>query len=144
MPFFQTLPQQIWAIYVLSAVAFAFWRGGRPERLVAVAAVVASIASALLVNQRDWLSPQWGDLIVDLAFLGLLGFLAFASDRKWTLWATAFQLISVVIYVARMVDPRVGARAPYRAIVIWSYLIIAALAVGTWLHWRRQARESVA
>ena len=138
MPFFQTLPQQIWAIYVLSVGGFALWRGGGPERIVAVAAVVASIASALLENQRDLLSPQWGDLIVDFGFLALLVVLALASNRWWTSWAAAFQLLGVVTYVARMVDPRVGALAPYKAVVIWSYLIIASLAVGTWLHWRRR------
>lgn len=136
MLLFHTLPQQVWALVMLSVCSFAFWRGGRPERAVAAAVIVAWLGSAVLENQRDWISPQWGDLLVNGAFLALLIGLALRTDRRWTLWAAAFQLLGVVTYVARMADPRVGALAPYQAVVIWSYLVMIALAVGTWLHWR--------
>jgi hypothetical protein len=133
----RTTPQTVWDVYMVSIVAFALWRGGRPERVIALAGLLASVASAVLqTDPNDLINPQWGDLVVDLAYLGLVLWFALRSDRHWTLWAAAFQLLGVVTYVARMADLRVGAKAPFTASVIWSYLVLAALAVGTWLHWR--------
>ncbi len=123
---------------MLSVSAFALWRGGWPERTIAVLNVLASLASGVLQNRGDWISPQWADLIVDVTFLLVLLWLALRSDRYWPMWAAAFQLLGVVTYVARMADYRVGALAPFTAGVIWSYLVLGSLAVGTWQCWRRR------
>ncbi len=67
---------------------------------------------------------------------------ALKSNRTWPLWAAGFQLVSVVVYFARIADMNVGALAPYLATVIWSYLLLVVIAVGTWLHHRhRISRE---
>ncbi len=137
---FRTAPQAIWDVYMLAVCGFALWKGGRPERIVALASVVASIATALLQNRRDWISPQWGDLAVDCTFLAVLLWLALRSNRHWPMWAAAFQLLGVVIYVARLADVRVGALAPFLAGEIWSYLVLASLAVGTWFYWQARPR----
>ena len=134
---FRTAPQAAWDIYMVATVGFALWRGGWPERGTAVLAVVASVATAVLENQRDWIGQQWGDLIVDCLFLAFLLWLALRTDRYWPLWAAAFQLLGVVTYVARMADLRIGAHAWFLAGEIWSYLILTSLAVGTWRYWRR-------
>jgi hypothetical protein len=126
---------------MLSTVAVAFWRGGWTERLASIGMVVDSIASALLQNTHDWSQTQWADLAVDAAYLVLLVGLALKSNRYWPLWAAAFQFLSVMIYLGRMADRRVGAAAPYWAVVIWSYLILIAIAVGVWGEVRRRDRK---
>jgi hypothetical protein len=103
--------------------------------VIGVVNVIANLAWDL-VQDRHGMNPQWGGLTVDSLFLAILLWLALTTDRRWLLFAAAFQVLSVVIYVARLIDPRVGALAPYQAVVIWSYLILASLAVGTWTHWR--------
>ncbi len=133
---FRTAPQAIWDIYMLSAAGLTVWRGGWAERTAAFGMIVDSVASALLQNTHDWAAPQWGDFAVDVVFLIVLLGVALKSRRYWPLFAAAFQLISVVIYGARLADPRVGALAPYRAVVIWSYLLVAAVIVGTFLRRR--------
>ena len=64
--------------------------------------------------------------------------LATAACRVWPLWAAAFQLLGVITHVAIMADRTISGRAYYVAAVIWSYLVVIALAVGTWSAWRRR------
>ena len=117
---------------------FAFWRGGRPERLVAAVNIAAWLASPLVEDHRNWLDPQWGILGVDILFLAVLLWLALRTDRRWLLFAAAFQLLGVVTHGAMMADRTVGGWAYITAGVIWSYLVLTSLAVGTWFQWRRR------
>jgi hypothetical protein len=132
MPFFHTPLQQIWMVCMLAVAAMSWWRGRWPERTVAFGMFVASIATALFQNTSNVNGHQWADLLVDVAYFALLAWVALRSDRWWPLWAAAFQLINVVLYVARLADERVGAKAPFMATVIWSYLILIAVVVGVW------------
>jgi hypothetical protein len=143
MILFHTLPQQIWMICMLAVIALTFWRGGWAERTIAIGMIVDTVASAVMQNTRDWASPQWADLTIDVIYLLVMLFVAFRSHRLWPLWAAAFQLIDVAIYFAFIVDRRVGALAPYRAIVIWSYLILIVIVVGTLTRRSRPVSRSV-
>lgn len=135
--FFQTVPQLVWLTCMTLVSGFALWRGGRPERLVSIANVAAWFLTPLA---HQWLDPNWGVFAVDLAFLAVLLWLALTTDRTWLLFAAAFQLLGVVIHVAIAVDRSVMALAYMRGVVIWSYLVLASLGVGTWLY-ARQRRE---
>lgn len=129
--FLSTLPQQIWFVFMILTCGYALWRGGGPERLVSVACIVAWLASALTYNYQSWVDPQWVVLGVDIALLTLLLALAASTNRNWTLFSAAFQLLAVVIHVAIIVDPEVRGRPYVQGLVIWSYLNQIALAVGT-------------
>ena len=131
--YFAVLPQQIWFIAMVLVSGGALWRGGIPEKRVAVANVAAWFLTPLAYD-RDLTGLQWGVLGVDGLFLAYLLFLALTTDRLWLLFATAFQLLGIVTHVAMGVDEGVPA-LPYRwGLVIWSYLTLAALAVGAWVH----------
>ena len=121
---------------MLAVAGLSIWRGGWAERTVAFTTIVGSLATAVFQNTRDQSATQWGDLAVDFICLGVFVWVALRSRRFWPLFAAAFQLISVVIYVARIADVRVGAKSPFTAGVIWSYLILAAVAVGVFLNGR--------
>ena len=99
------------------------------------------VASALL-KDRHFSGPQWGAFAIDTANLILFLFVALRSGRYWPLFAAAFQLLAVVTHVASTVDRRLSAWASITASVIWTYLILGALAVGTWNAWR--ARQPAA
>jgi hypothetical protein len=118
---------------------YALWRGGRPERLTALASLGAWLLSRLVFNYRDWVDPQWAVLAVDVAFLIALTTLAVTTDRTWALFAAAFQLLGVIIHLAITLDHGIRALAYVRGLVIWSYLVLIALGVGTWLHARRSS-----
>jgi hypothetical protein len=130
--FVNHLPQEIWRTALLATCAFAFWRGGRPERIAAFAFLIASFVQPLVLNTRNWLDPQWGVLVVDSVLLALLVGLALLTDRSWVLFCAAFQLLSVVIHIAILVDRSVAPLPYRRGLVIWSYLSLVALAWGAW------------
>jgi len=130
--YFQNLPQQVWLAAMSLACGYAFWRGGRPEKLAALACVTAWAISPLVQDNHNWIDPQWGVGAVDLALLGVFVWLALTTDRVWLLYMSAFQLLQVVIHVAIMVDKGVPAMPYRRGLVIWSYCTLVALAVGVW------------
>jgi hypothetical protein len=122
------------------ATGFALWKGGWPERIVGAASLVAWVTSLAVLNRRQWLDPQLGVLTIDCIYLALLFFLSFTWHRIWLLFATAFQLLGVVIHIASLVDPGVRTLAYLRGLTIWSYLLLLALAVGTWIAMRDRDR----
>lgn len=128
--------EQIWAVAMLAVSAFALWRGGRVERAVAVANVIAWIASVVMQNRHNWVDLQWGVLGVDAAFLAFLLWLVVRTDRIWILPAAAFQLLAVVTHAAILADGGVRAWAYITALVLWSYLVLITLAIGTYTNWR--------
>ena len=133
----RTTSQLVWDGAMLGVWAYSLWRGGRPERVISTSMVLGSVATAVVENRQDWVDPQLGIMAVDLAFLLIAGWYAFRSDRHWPMWAAAFQLIAIVTHLAMGVDHKVSAWAYLTAGVIWSYLILAAMAVGTWAYSRR-------
>lgn len=101
---------------------------------MSAAYVAAWLVSRAVYNYRDWFDPQWSVLAVDLVLLGVSIALALAYNRTWLLFATAFQLLAVVIHVAIMADASVRALPYVRGLVIWSYLTQLALLVGVLQH----------
>ena len=140
MLLFHTLQEQIWTILMLAVSAFAWWRGGWPERTVAVANVVASLASGLAENRHDFIDPQWGVMTIDVLFLAMLVWLVVRSDRRWPMFAAAFQLLAVVTHGAMMADPSVGGWAYITGYIIWGYLVLTSLGVGAWFVARDRLR----
>ena len=134
--------QQIWLVLMAAVSALALWRGGEPERVAAVGVLVAWFLTPLAQVPIDLYDPQWGMLAVDTAFLGLLLTLALRSNRIWLLFAAAFQLLGVVIHMAIVVDPSLRSLVYMRGLVIWSYLVLASLAVGAATTARRRTRTA--
>jgi len=134
---FTSTPERVWAVAMFAVSAFALWRGGRTERAVALANIIAWVATIVVQNRHDWLAPQWGVLVVDVLFLLLLLWFVVRSSRLWILPAAAFQLLAVVTHAAILADGGVRAWAYVTALILWSYLVLITLAVGTYANWRR-------
>ncbi|MDB5492819.1 MAG: hypothetical protein JWP86_156 [Phenylobacterium sp.] len=123
----------------------ALWKGGWSERLVAIGFLAAWLVTPVL-RRGGWEGPAWTGLAVDGLFLALLVFVALRTRRWWPLFATAFELLSVLSHIARLVDPGVRAWAYATADAIWTYFLLTALALGTYNRWRdrRQLAANVA
>lgn len=134
---FNTLRQQIGVVFVVIATGFAFWRGGRPERVCAAALLAAWLISPFVVDTRDWVDPQWAELAIDLSLFGLLLWFALRADRYWPIWAAALTGLGVIVRISALVDPRIIPKAYMTAAGMWAYLVVIALVVGTWLEARR-------
>lgn len=134
---FSSTPERVWAVAMFAVSAFALWRGGRTERAVAVANIIAWLATIAAQNRHNWLDPQWGMFAVDVGFLLLLLWFVVRSSRLWILPAAAFQLLAVVTHAAILADEGVRAWAYMTALILWSYMVLITLAVGTFAYWRR-------
>lgn len=118
---------------------FAIWKGGREEKIAGAALALAAFATPLLKDDR-WLGPQWGVFAGDLAFLILIGGIAMRTRRWWPICAAGFQLLGVLTHTARLVDHSLGSWAYATAGVIWSYAVLAAVALGTYGAWRQEVQ----
>ena len=118
----------------------ALWKGGRDERLVS-ATLLLNIAISLFLLDASWPHVQIGMFAVDVLSLAVFVGVALRSESFWPLCVSAFQLLGVMTHVAKMVDPALEQWAYITAGIIWTYLLMAALAVGTWNAWRRRAAQ---
>ena len=130
------MPLQILFIVALAiCCGAAFWLGRDSERITAAMLIAAATLSPL-VQTSNFLHPEGGILLIDLLLLAYLLVLALRSDRFWPLWAAGFQVVGTLIHVARLVDASVWPSAYATAEVFWSYPVLLALGLGTWLEAR--------
>lgn len=113
----------------------ALWKGRWSERVVAAGFLLGWLATALL-KDHHFAGPQWSIFAADTAALLLFLFVALKSGRYWPLFAAAFQLLAVITHVASTFDRHLSAWAYITAGVIWSYLLLGSIGIGTWNTWR--------
>ena len=119
----------------------AFWKGGREEQ-VASGGFVLSLLTTVVLRDPRWAGTQWGAFVADILLLILITAIALRTTRYWPLAAAAFQLLCVVIHVARMIDPGVRAWAYATAQVIFTHLCLWTIGVGVLNTWRASRRRA--
>ena len=115
----------------------ALWLGRNSERWTAIVLILASIAS-LIAQSSKFFQPESGILLIDLALLSYLVWLALRSDRFWPMYAAGFQIIGTLIHVARITDDSIFQSAYATGQILWSYPVLLTLAAGTWFEARRR------
>jgi len=126
----------------MAVIAFAFWRGGKPERLGA-GIIGLNICTDLVV--RQWVG-QWdfsvfssSRFLIDLVEFSLLFPLAYNANRVWPIFSAACQLVAVGGSLA-VLQSNGGMQVAYWAVTQLPLLgQLAALAFGTFFHLRREA-----
>jgi hypothetical protein len=121
----------------------ALWKGDWEERLTATV-LLANFAISLFMRDNSWPRFQATAFVADLATLGFFLGVALRSTKFWPMGAAAFQLLATLTHVAKMMDPLLHQWAYFTAIIIWTWLILVSLGVGTWNAWRRRGRERLA
>jgi hypothetical protein len=134
--------QIAWWITLTAAAFYVFWRGQRDERLGMMILVLGSMASVFAYSPRE---VRWNDvelplLAVDIVVLAAFFWLAIKSDRFWPLWVTAFQLLTVIAHLARILDTRFIAWVYAAAAADGGYLMILVMVLGT-LSARKASRK---
>jgi hypothetical protein len=138
---FLALPVWIGIVIGWAVAGAALWKGGWSERVVAMGFLVAWLTTPVL-RRGGWEGPAWTGLAVDGLFLALLLFVALRSRRWWPLFAAAFELLSVLTHVARLIDPGVRAWAYATADAIWTYCLLTSLGIGTYNRWRERRQPA--
>lgn len=138
LPFYYTLLGLCWI--------YAHVRGGRPERIgAAVVAIGSFLCLALVWGRADrYRSVELGVLLVDVAVFAIFTLLALRANRFWTIWASALAGLGVLGHIGRWyLGADIGRGAYVISLVVWSYPILALIAIGTFNHHRRAARKVV-
>jgi hypothetical protein len=130
----------------LAVLAFAWSKGGKPERYVAtIYFAMAFTATTRWLVTGQWSQEGYGSLqtfrfALDLLALFAVIAVALAFDRWWTLWVSSAQIIAVVSHLLR------AANMPLEPLVyaimerwpVWLALVITGL--GTLAYYRRADR----
>jgi hypothetical protein len=127
------------AILILS-IAFAFARGGAPERwgALVIATMTAIQLGGAIVEPRQFHSVDVASVVVDTYGVIAFGAIALYARRAWPIWATALQILSLSSHFARQVDAEVSPMVYGVMKSSPTFFVLFALLVGTITHWRRR------
>ena len=113
------------------SIGLQLWRGRNPERVAAVAFLVAMLATPL-VDEFYFNGVRWGVALLSLGLFGTLVWLSLVVQRWWLIAAAGVQLLSIATYVVALLNPdvQVWASVSFR-IVVWAELMLIGL-FGVW------------
>lgn len=137
--------QALFLALLLLSSAYAFIKGGQPERIGAAtllcgASLTVFVASPFGIRFQG---VEAGILIIDLLILGIFLWLSIRSTRFWPIWIAGMLGAEVVIHVALMVAPAVVPCAYMQALAVWSWFAQLGLIIATWRHQMRLTRLGV-
>jgi hypothetical protein len=128
---------------VATSCGVAMRWGGLDERLASLGFVLATLASQIW-TMTDYAHTETIVLMIDAALLVGLIVLALRSDRFWPMWAAAFQLVGTTVHFASMTETGDYKWAYAVGLIFWSYPVLVALGVGTWLEGRHRRSQALA
>jgi hypothetical protein len=133
----------IFVIMLFVTCGYALWQGRRDERVVAIACILATIATRFLVSPLSvrYSSIEAGLVVVDLAMLATFVAIALKSQRFWPLWVAGLQLTTSFSHLMKAIDWQLLPVAYGAAVALWSYPILIILAIGTWRSHQRRLRD---
>ncbi len=115
---------------MLAVCSLAVLRGGQDERLAAIALSAAALMTPMLAS-HGFAGPEMGIVLVDVALFLALGMIAMRSRSFWPLWAAGFQLCGLAGHLAAAKSPQMLPAAYAETLAIWSYAVMASLAIGS-------------
>ena len=128
---------------LITCCAYAFARGGAPERWAAAMMLLASLGSLASQSQLFAVSyhrVQVWVFVIDMLLLAGLFVLALASTRFWPLWLAGFQLLAVFAHLIRAIDHTALPRGYQFLISFEAYPMLLLVALGAWRHRKRLQR----
>lgn len=119
---------------------FALASRGRAQTVTAVTVAIAWVGSAALQNRQNRLDPEYAIFMLDVGALVVFTVLALRYRQGWQIGVTSFQLLTMATHIAVMIDLRISVLAYLTAYLVWSYLLLAALAWGGVVGFRQRPR----
>jgi len=118
---------------------YAVAKGGAPERIGMAVYATGSVLTFVAVSAPPirFQGVEVGVFFIDVCVLISLVVIALRANRFWPIWVSALQGLGVLGSLAMMLHPRVIPWAYAVVLSIWSYPILALIALGTRDHQRR-------
>jgi len=129
----------LFLVLLVACCIYAFARGGAPERIVMAVYAAGSALTFVAVSAPPirFKGVEVGVFFIDVCVLISIVLVALRANRFWPIWVSALQGLGVLGSLAMMLHPRVIPWAYAVVLSIWSYPILALIAVGTRNHQRR-------
>jgi hypothetical protein len=133
----------VFLVLLVACCAYAFVRGGAPERMGMAIYAAGSVLTYAAVSAPPirFKGVEVGVFIIDVCVLASFILLALRANRFWPIWVSALQGLGVLGSLAMLVHPRVIPWAYAVVLSIWSYPILLLMAAGTHGHQRRLIRN---
>jgi hypothetical protein len=118
---------------------YALWRGRHDERVVAVAAIGASLATTVFIRltKGNFATFEAGILLIDVVVMATFLYVALTSSRFWPLYVAGLQLTTLLAHIFRLISNDLVPMAYAAAERFWSYPIMIILVIGAYRHHRR-------
>lgn len=119
---------------LVGTCAFAFVRGGRPERIGAAVCLLASYGTVAvrIMWPSQWLPAATLVLAIDIAVMATFLWLATSTIRFWPIWAAGFMLGNVAVTIAGAIFPHVHLFSFHTGLGAYAYLTLGVLGLGTY------------
>lgn len=129
------------ALLLLSS-AYAWAKGGRPEKIGATALLCAAFLSVAVARPSGFRfrHVETPILLIDLAVLGVFLWLSLKTTRFWPMWVSALLGAEVCVHVALLIAPETVPDAYRNGEAVWSWGSQVLLIVATWRHCDRKIR----
>ena len=133
----------LFLVLLIACCAYAFVRGGAPERIGMAVYAAGSVLTYVAVSAPPirFKGVEVGVFIIDVCVLISFIVIALRANRFWPIWVSALQGLGVLGSLAMLLHPRVIPWAYAVVLSIWSYPILLLIAVGTHFHQRRLKRN---
>ena len=133
----------LFLVLLIACCAYAFVRGGAPERIGMAVYAAGSVLTYVAVSAPPirFKGVEVGVFIIDVCVLISFTVLALRANRFWPIWVSALQGLGVLGSLAMLLHPRVIPWAYAVVLSIWSYPILLLMATGTHFHQRRLKRS---
>jgi hypothetical protein len=126
---------EIFDALLFIACAFAFWKGGAPERLAALTFLGGDLLSiAVVFHPGRFRHEEYGLFAADVLMFAALAAIAFRSARWWPLFLAGLQLDAILVHLIHLAARRTIAIAYLNTTALWAYPMVLILAWGTWRH----------
>ena len=138
-----SLAALIGAAACLAVCGYALRKGGAPERVAALALLVAAAAVPLVQDRIHWRDPQLRFALLDTALFAVMARLLSTTRRRWVVAAAALQMIAAATSLLHSLEPEVGARSYVTLDFGLGYAVLSTLVMGTWQVARTRRRQRV-
>lgn len=121
------------------SVGYALWRGGKPERAVAVILILMISIDAFVhaLTPATYAKADPGHLIIDAVAWAAFLFIALRARRLWPLWVSSLQTISLIAHVTKLLNYSIPPIVYAIMQVSSSYVLLIVLIVGTYCNQKR-------
>lgn len=135
---FDSIYTQVFAVFALLVLIFAYWKGEDQEKAGITAFVLAWFGTMAVQSNIGPYGVQYPIFAIDVVMLLVFAGLAWKSPRTWPVWAAGFQMFAVLGHVVALMGVAADVYSFHTLLSLAGYGVLGAIAVGTFFAWQER------